>query len=285
MSAVNLPRFNSKSVSTKDIVISILGDQWPLSAKEIFTRLGKKSDTQVSYQAVHKLLAQLCGEKVLEKGGGRYQLSKAWIASAKQFITALEKKYESKETFIRGINEFKGSFEFDFNDITDFSLSMADMLLSDRVAKSKGRYRMVSLRYGWWPLTFSFDHIALLRKILKAHLSTPYAIIQKDSSFGRWLNRQYNAIGFKSKIIPGLDEYNDDILVSGSLIAQVNYSVETKKAIDVLYNKISDLRALFKEYVKPTFPKKGIEIHFKITENPALAATLGKHYMDIWNSR
>lgn len=279
-----LPSQSPRKPSTRDLIISILGDQWPLSAKEISTRLGKKSDAQVSYQAVHKLLAQLCEEKVLEKSAGRYQLAKAWIADVKQFITSLENKYESKETFLAGIAEFKNSFEFTFHDVTDFALSMAEMLVSERFVTSKGGYRVAALRHGWWTLRFNFDQFLLLKKISRL-LNKPYCIIKKDSPFVRWLNKQYTLAGFRPKTVDGLEGPDDDILICGSLIVQVNYSKETKKIIDELYAKIFSLTDLFKHYAVSTRPEEKAEIRFKITDNPALAATLGKHYMDIWNSR
>jgi len=277
---VTLPQLGLKGSSTKDLIISILSEEWPLSAKEIFARV-QKSGAEVSYQAVHKLLLQFCEGGVLEKEGVSYQLSKGWISRIKQFATSLEKRYEGKDAFLSELSTFRGSFEFTFNNVTDFSLGMAAMLLSERCAKSKGTCRLAVLRHGWWPLTFQFDQFLLLRKIVKLH-SAPYCIIRKDSPFARWLNKQYNLIGFNSKIVDGLKDYNDDIAIIGSLIVQVNYSKETKKVIDELYARTPGLTALFKEYVVSTFPQKKVEINFKVSENSSLAATLGKHYLKVW---
>ncbi len=277
-----LPKISGKSKSTRDLIISVLSEEWPLSAKQVFERVKKQSGESISYQAVHKVLLQLSGEKILEKRGNDYQLSKDWVAGMKTLFNSLEQRYGGKEAFIAGIAEFKGSFEFTFNDLTDFALRMAEMLLADRLIKSKGS-RVASVRHGWWPLKFSFDQFPLLRKITKLH-GKPPVIIRNDSPFARWISNQYKLAGFKTKIITGVEDYNDDILICGSLIVQIRYSKETKKAIDELFKKNPTLATLFKTYVISGLPDKKIEIHFKITENPALAATLGKHYMDIWNS-
>ncbi|HLD58935.1 MAG TPA: hypothetical protein VI977_04850 [archaeon] len=276
-----LPERTKPAVSTKDLVIQILGEEWPLTIKQIHERVKRQSDQNLTYQAVHKLLVRLSNEGVIEKETGKYKLSKTWIFNTKQFIASIDRKYSAKEAFLANLSSFKGSFDFTFNDISDLALSMAEMFLSERCQKATGPYWIGVLRHGWWPLKFSFDQFLLLKKISKS-LSYPYSIIRKDSLFARWVDKQYKLANFKSKIIDGLQDYNDDIVIMGSLIAQVNYSNATKKAIDDLYAKIPGLTALFKEYVVPSFPKIKVEINFKMTEDPALAATLGKHYMEIW---
>jgi len=271
-----------ESGSTKETIIFILSEEWPLSTKEIAARVNKKSNKQITYQAVHKVLLQLCNEKVLEKNKGQYKLADFWIENIKRFITAVEKKYAARENFIEELAKFKNYFEFTFDNVTNFSVSMAEMLLSERFANVKGGYRLGSLRHGWWPPTFSFDQVLLLGKIAKVH--KPICIIRKDYPFSRWLHKQYNLVGFRTKIHTGLIDNNDDILLVGPLIVQINYSKETKTAIDALYQKTNGLTALFKEYVSSTFPKTKISIKVSISENQALATTLGKHYLEIWKN-
>lgn len=272
-----------ESTSTKETIIFILSEEWSLSAKEIVARVNKNSKKPITYQAVHKVLLQLCNEKVLEKNKGRYKLSGHWIENIRKFISSVEKKYAARKNFLDELATFKNYFEFTFDNVTDFTLSMAEMLVSERFSRVKGGYRTCALRHGWWPPIFSFDQFLILRKICKVH-SKPTCVIRKDSPFGRWLKKQYDLVGFRTKIVDGLKDNNDDIIVAGPMILQVTYSKETKNAIDLLYQKTNGLSTLFKEYVISTFPKTKINIKVSISENQALATMLGKHYFEIWKN-
>ena len=56
--------------TAKEKIISVLSQNWPLSARKIYHLL-QRSDakTNVSYQAVHKILKSMTGEGILEKSG------------------------------------------------------------------------------------------------------------------------------------------------------------------------------------------------------------------------
>ena len=66
---LTLPQLNRKGFSTKDLIVSILSEEWPLSAKEIFKRTQRGFEADVSYQAVHKVLSELEGNFIVEKVG------------------------------------------------------------------------------------------------------------------------------------------------------------------------------------------------------------------------
>jgi len=98
-----------KGSSTKDLIIQILSEEWPLTTKQIFERLTKKSGKSSTYQAVHKTLKQMLTEQVLELQDKKYVISKKWIETNKS-------KYETLLKFYSGSSEKKGSFkhlEFD----------------------------------------------------------------------------------------------------------------------------------------------------------------------------
>ena len=88
----NMP-LSKQNKSTKDAVISVLAEKWPLTAKEIYNRVKRESNTTVSYQAIHKLLNQLIEEKIIVKEGMGYLLNKDWIKNLKNFSSSLEELY------------------------------------------------------------------------------------------------------------------------------------------------------------------------------------------------
>ncbi len=87
-----------ESLSTKDLIISNLIDEWPLTAKQLFNRLSKQGGQKVTYQAVHKMLVQLAKEEIVVKQGSGYYLSKEWIEKIKKFSDNLSAIYSSEKS-------------------------------------------------------------------------------------------------------------------------------------------------------------------------------------------
>ena len=65
--------------SSKKLLFKILSEEWPLSAKEIYFRVLKLSEKDLSYQAVHKLLLSLVNEDIVVKSGGKYLIDLDWV--------------------------------------------------------------------------------------------------------------------------------------------------------------------------------------------------------------
>ncbi|MBI2597906.1 MAG: hypothetical protein HYW50_01790 [Candidatus Diapherotrites archaeon] len=87
---------SKNNASTKDKIVLILGQEFPLTAKQIFNRLKKEFNANLSYQAAHKLLHQLTEEKVLLREEKNYSLNKQWIKQVKTFGSNLENSYLKK---------------------------------------------------------------------------------------------------------------------------------------------------------------------------------------------
>lgn len=81
---------------TRELVIHILSDTWPLSAKKIYNIMRKEHGHSVSYQAVHKVLKEMTEASLLERKDRLYQLDSGWIKNLKGFSCKLEKMYKIK---------------------------------------------------------------------------------------------------------------------------------------------------------------------------------------------
>ena len=82
----------------RDIVVEMLSQEWPLSAKKIYSMLRNKYHLDVSYQAVHKALKELLKQQTLIRKGKLYEINKSWIESVKSDIERLENTYEIKSS-------------------------------------------------------------------------------------------------------------------------------------------------------------------------------------------
>ena len=82
----------TKDKSTKKIIIDILSSEWPLSLSKIYYKIKKKYGLGITYQAVHKAINELTGERILKKEKKEYQLSIDWINKIENFGKKLNRR-------------------------------------------------------------------------------------------------------------------------------------------------------------------------------------------------
>ena len=88
---------------------------------------------------------------------------------------------------------------------------------------------------------------------------------------------EWRVFGLKARV--SFEGVDGDVIVHGDSIIQVNYSEETKKAIDEIYKRNSNLLDIFKEYFTRPLAKRRVCIDVTITKNPVLAAVMRKQIL------
>lgn len=104
-----IPEIDSKPNNTKDAVISILVNEWPLSLREVYTGIKRKYGYKYSYQAVFKSIKELISEDILVAKDKKYELNIDWIKRLQSFTDIVETNYYAKERIhnISGITNAK----------------------------------------------------------------------------------------------------------------------------------------------------------------------------------
>jgi len=80
--------------STKEAIIEVLSQKWPLTSKEIHNSLKRQHGFEGSYQAMHKTLGVLVGQKIALKEAKTYSLSKEWVKGLKNAALTLENSFQ-----------------------------------------------------------------------------------------------------------------------------------------------------------------------------------------------
>jgi len=276
--SITLPQLNPKSASTKDLIISILSNEWPLTAKELHFRVQKNGGKAVSYQAIHKMLWRLEFESVLSKTGKDYELDKQWVSNLKEFADDLNTRFELNKSKYDISPNFRGPYKMRFNDYSLYCVTMADIFRRKILIGNGPNIGVGFLRHAYWPLRFNFKDFEVLRRMIK-NADESYAIIKYDSPFDKWVQRQWLSGGF-GRIKIGVEfEGGHDIMVHGNSICETKYSDETKQIIDNIYTRTSNLGELFKEYFATATVKKEMRIDLTITKNPQMANLIRKQVM------
>ncbi|MDO8647842.1 MAG: hypothetical protein Q7R70_05530 [Candidatus Diapherotrites archaeon] len=93
--------------SGKDAVIKVLSEEWPLTARQLHSRLQRQHSVSTSYQATHKLLKQMLTEGILEKKGKAYSIRVSWVESQQKNAEQLTKavKQQTPEVNLESLKE------------------------------------------------------------------------------------------------------------------------------------------------------------------------------------
>jgi len=84
--------------TTRELIIKVLSIEWPLSTKEITSRVQKISSKSLTYQAIHKTITQLVNNGIILKSPNKkLQLNMEWIINIEKFGTTLHTNYTDKQ--------------------------------------------------------------------------------------------------------------------------------------------------------------------------------------------
>ena len=85
----------SSMATTRDLIISILFQEWPLTTKAIYSKLKRLSYNCLTYQAVHKQIKKLLNQGILTQTNGKlYMVSEEWLDWITNQTIQLKKKYQ-----------------------------------------------------------------------------------------------------------------------------------------------------------------------------------------------
>ncbi len=164
-----LLKLHPETASTKQKIIDLLSNEYPLTAKNIHNRLQKQYSAEITYQGVHKTIKEMETQKIVERKKNGYLLNIEWIQKSKKTMERVEKKYLQNQKIVLP-EDFTGSVEIEFDSVTDLGVSMTELLMSKQLSKDSNDPSFIcTMEYGLWSLKVRFEHLALLAKMVTAN--------------------------------------------------------------------------------------------------------------------
>ncbi len=258
----DIPKPPSEKSSTRELIINILSMRSNLTGKEISNTLKKEFSKSVTYQAVHKELKALLGERMLLKDDKRYSLNPKWVEKISDYVSGLPKKPSPS---LKLELEEKGVSSQSFERREDFARFCVEEFLA---LPSGGKDTICFLQHLWPAVSFSEKDIGLLREffsknkyILIGQYDTPMDIISKNF---------FEDIG--AKVILGIRLGSEaDIIVHGDCVGYFHLEPKFKKNMRRLFklNKKFEKINLMK-FLKPiSFLKFPMDV--VVVQNQAVA--------------
>ena len=276
---VVLPQLGSRGAGTKDLIISILSHEWPLSAKELHSKIVGSRETEVSYQAVHKGILELEGEGVIERAGRAFQLRSDWIENLKTYATDLEENYTSQGTKYKIPLDFTKPITLKFNDMNLFAWNMAEIFSENTLAGNGENSLVGTMAHAWFPFGFRFNDFNLVAKMVRSNKKGVYCAILGNLPFDKYVANFYRKAGFNVAvgITDSIFEYS--VVAKGDTIIETKPSPETTELIENIYSNTNTLTGYFKEFTRQLLKKHEVDITVTFTKNPQLAKVLRKQIM------
>ena len=227
-----------KGSSTKDLIIQILSEEWPLSVKQIVERVNKKSNRSLTYQAVHKCVSQLLEDKIVGKSGSFFQLSKSWLEDVKSFGSRIAQQYKIGPNLL----EKKPFLTLQFECFGDYGRSLVNDFTGFPNPEKKPS--ICCFYHTYTLITGTEKEFENLRKRLSHE--THYSITSQDTFLDCYFNNILIKLGKHCK--SGVSFYPAELFVQGDYIAQPFYPRELWEKIIKLYSSVKNAKDFdFKE--------------------------------------
>lgn len=82
--------------SARDAIVTVLAEEFPLTATQLRMRIKRRFSLSLSYQAVHKEAMKLIGKDILSRDGKAFLLNPKWVLARSQFFSFASKRYGKK---------------------------------------------------------------------------------------------------------------------------------------------------------------------------------------------
>lgn len=273
---ITMPGFG-KEKSTKDLVISLLVDEYPLSAKQITNKIKSKFGVSVTFQGVYKAINQLITDGVLSKEGKNLQISKDWIINAKLFLDSLQTKYfeETKAISKSAIGEDIQVYYFDNLIALDkFWNNILEIWFKD--PNLRDEFLTQQSGHTWYVLGQLEEETAILNSIKEKNLKF-YILNDGNTFLDKWSGRYYRGQKFVYTINKSRKKIpkNHYFIIYSDYIMESVYPDDLTKELDKIYDSVKEITDLnLNELIKVL--RKKTQLKITIMKNPILAKRLRK---------
>jgi hypothetical protein len=152
---------DSKKKTAKSLIIKVLSEQWPLSARKLYNALKKDYLAPFTYQAVYFALQEFVNDGVLLSINRKYYISPVWVERLNDFSGGLSEKYSKQGTM-----SHKELEEINFTSLNEFFNFGLENLETDFFGKSRLFYAQVKSLI---PFPLTAKQTGILRDFCSMH--------------------------------------------------------------------------------------------------------------------
>ena len=240
----------NSSKNTKNTIIELLSNTWPLSMKQIHTTLTKKQNRSITYQAVHKAIKELLEQDILFKKEQKYRLNINWIRSIKAFCSNMENSYLKQ--MIKKENNHSTITVNCLWDLYKFILNS----FSEDTFKSEKKSICVHSEYVWISPIGTENEWSELKTFLQH--KKMLVLIHSNTPLDKFLKKSWENTGMKYKL--GVETENSklmmDLFIIGEYLIQIYYPSEFVTLSKQMYKDAKTIADFSMDSLQDYFYKK-----------------------------
>lgn len=270
---ITLPQLE-KEKKAKDLIISVLAMNYPLSSKKIYNEIKRGFGYSVTYQAVHKSILQLLEQGVLIKEDKEYSINMQWIDELSNFVERMKQNYEAHKKYPFGIIDMQTSENMQMIVFSNFlSAELFNLKLHDKYCsnpQNKAPF-CAHLQHIKRPIFQSGQAFQTLR-IFKNTEIRKYLLVRGDTFIDRWSADFYEGV---FNCVFGIDVAKVyETYIYGDTVSQLYIPTEISKKIDTLYNKAKSIEDIKVPEIYTDIYEKKRKVQLLIYKNPEIAEQL-----------
>lgn len=276
---ITMPMSVGEENNVKDLVFSILTNEYPLKIISLTNLIKKRYRRMVTFQAVRKAILELVKEGVLIQKDKEFLINKIWVKESKKTIdelyqTIYQEKKKPKE--IDSIGEEISVFSFtSINDMEKFWQELIDDWFKE--FKSGGlKINCFQGAHGWEGLLHPDTEKTLMSQLKDKGIKS-YALFMSNTALDKTLKKFYISIGVKTIISKSSSQFDRSYYVGtyGDLVVQTQYPETIVKEIDNFFKKNKKLGDLNLKELSDIVNKK-IDIKLSVTKNINMAKKINQ---------
>ena len=279
---ITIPQLGSTKKSAKDLVISTLIYEHPLTIAQLTNSIKKKFGASVTFQGVRKAALQLIENGVLLKEGKKYSPSKQWIMELKNTVQELEEACLKEQGKIKEVESLGEDIKvYTFDNLIDSDVFWNKLINGwfeeDRNSK-KEKYYVQQSGHTWYVLGNLEEETGALEKI-KKHGIKCYTLVTGNTMLDKWAKKYYEEQGFFYTINENRDQDTRRYFaVYNNCVVQTEHPKELSKEIDNIYEKAKDFTS-FEVTKLIQLLRKKCDIKLTVMRNPLIAEQLRNYIL------
>jgi hypothetical protein len=229
-----------------ELIMLTLSSEYPLTIKELHTKLKEKYKIKVSFQAIRKALNIMVQQNKLVLKKKEYQVSKGWIKDSKQLTDNLINNYfrgERKERPPKISSIGRESQVFQFENPLQTDKFFGELLLD--IASMPGeRTLCIQAMHYWYFLGHFGTESDFIQEMIRRKTKL-YYVAYGDSALDRLSRKFYKQHGVEFEILntQEFDKYSE-VGVIDDLIIEIKYPKEFINEIHDFFKKTKSLENL-----------------------------------------
>tara|TARA_Y100000310_G_scaffold312308_1_gene359480 strand:- start:238 stop:1026 length:789 start_codon:yes stop_codon:yes gene_type:complete len=246
-----------KPISTKNQIIEILSKEFPLSVKQIHTRI--KKNKKASYQAIHKSLKELESYNVTRSFEKHFLLNSEWIKSQNNFISTAYQNYFKKSNIV---NPEENIQFFEFNSIKDIN-KFINQCTKNSIEPIK-IYIQIRRLYPFIPIILNSINDKIINN------NSIYIACRSNNLSDKFTADYLESQGFNVRLGAPISHFNTLSIGNKALTWYFFHPNKTKIKIETLHGRFNESSSLKSLKLASNFLNKKIKVYAVLNSSKTL---------------